>query len=126
MRMGGYPAKVRSLAFLSKGKLMASSGAAGAVLWPFGGGEGPMGREAAEVGFEEGAEVTRVAAALASGRLAGGRSDGAVWWADVAGEGRVHRVAEPSGAAISALALSPDGRRIAFGDEAGRAGVVEL
>ena len=37
MRMGGYPAKVKSLAFLSKGALMGTAGANGAVVWPFGG-----------------------------------------------------------------------------------------
>ena len=54
LRMGGYPAKVKSLVFLSKGMLMATAGAPGAVVWPFAGADGPMGKEAAEIGFEEG------------------------------------------------------------------------
>ncbi len=125
MRMGGYPAKVRSLAFLSKGRLMASSGAPAAVVWPFAGGDGPMGKEAAEVGFQEGSEVCRVAAAPGGSRLAGGRTDGSVWVADLAKQG-VREVAAPSGASISALAMSIDGARLAYGDEAGGAAVVEL
>ena len=31
---------------------MATSGAQGAVVWPFNGASGPMGKEAAEVGVE--------------------------------------------------------------------------
>ena len=60
MRMAGYPAKVRSLAFLAKGALLASSGAPGAVIWPFAGANGPMGKDAVEIGFKEETRVTRV------------------------------------------------------------------
>ena len=125
MRMGGYPAKVRSLAFLSRGRLMASSGAPAAVIWPFAGADGPMGKEAAEVGFQEGSEVCRVAAAPAGSMLAGGRTDGSVWVADLAGQA-VRALVGPGGAPVSALAMSADGTRLAFGDEAGRADVLEL
>ena len=125
MRMGGYPAKVRSLAFLSRGRLMASSGAPSAVLWPFAGADGPMGKEAVQVAYVEDSEVTRVAAAPAGGRLAGGRSDGSVFAAEVAGQG-VRALVAASGAAVSALAVSGDGRRLAWGTEAGAAGLVEL
>jgi len=51
MRMGGYPSKVKSLAFMSKGNLLATSGANGAVCWPFAGATGPMGKQAAEIGW---------------------------------------------------------------------------
>ena len=125
MRMGGYPAKVRSLAFLSRGRLMASSGAPAAVVWPFSGADGPMGKEAAEVAFKEGSEVCRVAAAPGATRLAGGRTDGSVWVADLEGQG-VRELVAPGGSPISALALSPDGRRLAYGGEGGSAGLLDL
>jgi WD40 repeat protein len=125
MRMGGYPAKVRSLAFLSRGRLLASSGAPSIVLWPFAGADGPMGKEAVQIAYREGSEVTRVAAALAAGRVAGGRADGSVFAADAAGQG-VRELVAPSGAPISALAMSPDGGRLAWGDETGRAGLLEI
>ncbi len=124
MRMGGYPSKVKSLTFLDKGRLMATAGAAGAVIWPFGGSTGPMGKQAAEVGFQEGTVVTRVAALPDAPRLAAGLSDGRVWTADL-GAGGVRFVKAEKGEPISALAISPDGRRIAWGDEAGNAGVGE-
>lgn len=124
MRMGGYPSKVRSVAFLSEGRLMATSGAQGAVLWPFIGANGPMGREATEIGYDEGSLVTLVAAQPKHGVLAAGLSDGRVWWADPAGQG-LNFVKADRGAPISALALSPNGRLVAWADEDGNAGVVE-
>jgi WD40 repeat protein len=124
MRMGGYPSKVRSLAFLSGGQLMATSGAQGAVLWPFIGANGPMGREATEIGYDEGSLVTLVAARPRHGVMAAGLSDGRVWWADPAGQGLNFLKAE-RGSPITALAMSPDGGRVAWADEDGNAGIVE-
>jgi WD40 repeat protein len=125
MRMGGYPSKVKSLAFLSKGRLMATSGANGAVCWPFTGATGPMGQQAAEIGYEEQALTTRVATAPDTTWLAAGLDDGRVWAADVTGA-RVVRLKAEKGPPISALALSPDARRVAWGDEDGGAGVAEI
>jgi WD40 repeat protein len=125
MRMGGYPSKVKSMAFLADGLMLATSGAAGAVVWPFAGANGPMGKEAIELGYREGAEVARVAAAPAGRAVAAGLSDGCVWTADLR-DGRTATVEPGAGAAITALAMSVDSRRLAFGDENGRAGVIEL
>ena len=128
MRMGGYPAKVKSMAFLAEGGMMATSGAAGAVVWPFSGSNGPMGKEAVEIAAElagDAAGVTRVAATPGSPRLAAGLSDGRIWVADLKGTGRDLAKAD-TGAAISALAVSPDGGRLAWGDEAGAAGVLPV
>jgi len=125
MRMGGYPSKVRSLAFMSKGALMATSGANGAVCWPFAGATGPMGKQAAEIGYDDSALTTRIATQLDKTWLAAGLDDGRVWAADVTGEKLVPLKAE-KGAAITALALSPDAKRVAWGDEDGNAGVAEI
>ena len=125
LRMGGYPAKVKSLAFLAKGQLMATSGANGAVCWPFAGATGPMGKQAAEIGYDDAALSTRIAAAPDKTWLATGLDDGRVWAANVTGERIVPLKAE-KGAAISALAMSLDGKCVAWGDEDGHAGVVEI
>lgn len=125
MRMGGYPSKIRSLAFLNKGSLLATSGAQGAVLWPFGTSNGPMGREASEIGFDDTTLVTLVAASNPHGRLAAGLADGRVWVADPAGQG-LNFVKADKGAPIVALALSPDATRVAWADEDGQAGVADL
>jgi WD40 repeat protein len=122
MRMGGYPAKVKSLAFLQGGMMLATSGAPGAVVWPFAGSNGPMGKSAAEVGFDETALVARVAAAPRSAKLAAGLNDGRVWIAELSGRGLTSIKAQ-TGASISALAVSADEKKLAWGDESGAVGL---
>ena len=124
LRMGGYPSKVRSMSFLSNGQLMATSGAQGAVLWPFVGANGPMGREATEIGFDEGSLVAVVASRPRHGLLAAGLNDGRVWLADPAGQG-LNFLKADKGAPITALAMSADAARVAWADEDGNAGVAE-
>jgi WD40 repeat protein len=125
LRMGGYPAKVKSMTFLAKGQLMATSGAQGAVVWSFAGAGGPMGKEAAEIGYQQQGMVLRVAAAPDFSFLAGGLDDGRIWVTDLRGH-HIEPVRAEKGAAISALAMSADGKRLAWGDEDGAAGVIEI
>ena len=125
LRMGGYPSKVRSMSFLSNGQLLATSGAQGAVLWPFIGANGPMGREANEIGFDEGSLVVLVASRPKHGLLAAGLNDGRVWLADPAGQGLNFLKAE-RGAPITAMAMSADATRVAWADEDGQAGVATV
>jgi WD40 repeat protein len=122
LRMGGYPSKVRAMSFLSNGQLLATSGAQGAVLWPFVGANGPMGREATEIGFDEGSLIALVASQPKHGLLAAGLNDGRVWLADPAGQGLNFLKAE-RGAPITALAMNADATRVAWADEDGQAGV---
>lgn len=125
MRMGGYPAKPKSLAFLAKGNLMATSGANGVVVWPFAGSTGPMGKQAAEVGFTEGAVATQVAATPAGQWVAWGLDDGRVRACDLRGQ-QIREVRAEKGAPVTALSITPDAKRVAWGDEDGNAGVGEL
>ena len=125
MRMGGYPAKVKSLAFMARGGLMATSGANGVVVWPFAGSTGPMGKQAAEIGFDETAMVLRVAGMPGGNWVAWGRDDGRVRACDLIGQ-KVLEVKAEKGAPISALAMTADGKRLAWGDEDGEAGTAEL
>jgi len=125
LRMGGYPAKVKSVAFLSKGLLLATSGAPGVVVWPFAGANGPMGKEAAEIGFDETTLVARVTGTPDGSILAAGLDDGRVWACNLTSR-HLEPVKAEKGAAISALAITADGRRLAWGDEDGQAGVAEL
>lgn len=125
MRMAGYPGKIRSLSFMSKGALLATSGAPGVVIWPFAGANGPMGKEAVEVGVDEKSLVTHCAGALMESRLIAGRSDGRVWSADLKINGD-RPLRETRGKAVSAVAITSDGRRAAFGDEDGEAAVIDF
>lgn len=125
MRMGGYPAKIRNMAFLAKGRLLATPGAQGVVLWPFEGSNGPMGREATEIGFDETSLVNLVAAQPKHGRVAAGLNDGRVWVADPSAQG-LERVKADKGAPIVALTLDATAQRLAWADEDGQAGIVDL
>jgi WD40 repeat protein len=118
MRMGGYPAKVKSMAFADR--WLATAGANGVVLWPFAGADGPMGKQAMELGVDPASLVTQVAAD--GTLLAAGLNDGRVWTSAL-DEDEPRPVKAERGAPISALAVK--GRRIAWGDEAGAAGVAE-
>ncbi|MDO8899761.1 MAG: WD40 repeat domain-containing protein [Phenylobacterium sp.] len=124
MRMGGYPAKVKSLVFMSKGQFLATSGAQGVVIWPFGGSAGPMGKEAAEVGYDASTLVAQVAGTATGRRVAAGLEDGRVWVCDLEGQ-KIEMLKAEKGSAITALAISADGRRVAWGDEDGAAGIAE-
>lgn len=125
MRMGGYPAKIKSVAFFDKGNLMVTAGANGAVVWPFAGASGPMGKEAAEIGFSRDSLVVRVAGIDALPVSIAGQDNGKIWIAHMR-NGRIETLKAEKGAAISALTVSPDGQRLAWGDEDGEAGVIAI
>ncbi len=124
MRMTGYPGKPESLGFTRSGRYLASSGADAIVLWPFFGG-GPMGKPPLEVAQIEGVLCTRVACHPKEEVVSAGYADGSVVMAQI-GTQKLVVLAEPCGQAVSALAWSGDGARLAFGTEAGRAALLDL
>ena len=125
LRMGGYPSKIRDMAFMDQGRLMATSGSHGAVVWPFAGSNGPMGKEAAKIGHDEASFVVRVATTPAGQMLAAGTADGRAWATNVR-TGPHRWLKAEKGAAITAVAMSADGARLAWGDEDGEAGLIAL
>jgi WD40 repeat protein len=124
MRMSGYPGKTRSLSFTARGKWLATSGAESVVLWPFFGG-GPMGKAPTELAGGDEVFCTAVACHPEHEVVAAGFGDGLVLIAEIA-TGKVVPVAPPSGGAVSALGWSPNGAVLAFGTEAGTAGLIDL
>ncbi|MGH7122208.1 MAG: WD40 repeat domain-containing protein [Acetobacteraceae bacterium] len=124
MRMTGYPGKTESLSFSRRGKWLATSGAEGIVMWPFFG-DGPMGKPPLELAASDGVSATRVACHPQQDVVAGGFADGHVVLVDI-DSGRVLPVAQGGHGAVSALAWSPDGARLAFGTEQGLAAIVDL
>jgi WD40 repeat protein len=124
LRMDGYPAKTRSFSWDKRGRWLATSGANAAIVWPFVGKLGPQGKAPLQPGERE-ALVTAVAFHPNEEVLAIGYSDGAavvVRFADQMGMA----LDEPGEGAVTALAWSGDGKRIAIGDEAGRGAVVDV
>ena len=124
MTMNGYRAKTRSFSWDKRGKWLATSGDLRVILWPFDGRNGPMGRAPDLVG-ERDALVTRVAFHPEQNILAIGYADGAVVLARIDDDDFV-LVDEPGSAGISALAWNDTGTMLAWGDEAGGAGLLDM
>ena len=122
MRMTGYPAKPRSLAWTVKGKWLATSGADAAILWPFQDKNGPMGKTPKEIGMRGDSKVTRIACHPQVDVVATGYDDGMVLLTRLEDLAEIIAV-RPMGAAISALSWSRDGALLAFGSESGFAGL---
>lgn len=124
LRMEGYPAKTRSFSWDRRGRWLATSGANAAIVWPFVGKLGPQGKAPLQPGERE-ALVTAVAFHPSDEVLAIGYADGAallVRFADQSGL----ELDEPGEGAVTALAWSADGTRIAIGDETGRGAIVQV
>lgn len=124
MRMSGYPAKTRSLAWTAKGRFLATSGANAAVLWPFHTKDGPMGKEPLQLGDRK-ILIKRVAAHPRKEEVAIGFEDGLVALAGIV-DGTKTVVSPPGGGPVSALAFDARGGQLAFGTEEGNGGIVEL
>jgi WD40 repeat protein len=125
MRMSGYPAKTRSLAWSHDGQWLATSGAEAAIVWPFNSKEGPMGKQPRECGVRH-AKVTRVAFHPNVYVLATGYEDGCVLLIRLTDASELLVRAPAEGSGITALAWEKDGKRLAFGCEDGQAGVLTL
>jgi len=124
MRMQGYTARVRSFGFTAGGKWLATSGSNQLILWPFHSKDGPMGKRPQLLAPSE-AQVEAVACHPTEAIIAVGYADGLVLLVRV-DDGAEILARKPSDAPVTALAWSADGRHIAFGTEAGDAGVVDL
>lgn len=124
MRMSGYPGKTESLSFSRRGRWLATSGAEAIIVWQFFG-DGPMGKPPLELAGMNGTSCTRVACHPEHEVVAGGYADGTVVVVQI-DSGRVLPVAKKDHGAISALAWSPDGARLAFGTEQGFAAIVDF
>ena len=123
MRMSGYASRVRSLGFTADGKWLAASGSTQVVLWPFGGKDGPMGKQPQlRAPSEQQAEV--VACHPQAGR-GGGRLHRRGWccWCAPTTARRFFGQKKPGDAPVTALAWSASGKLLAFGTESGEAGV---
>lgn len=125
MRMAGYPAKVKSLSWSSKGRWLASSGAPAAVVWPFQTKDGPIGKAPVELGTRGDTMVTCVSFHPEEEFLAIGYGDGMVLAARVADQKEVLLRRSGKGA-ITAMNWDDEGRRIAYGTEAGDCGIIDV
>jgi WD40 repeat protein len=124
MRMTGYPGRVKSTSWSADGKFLATSGADTVIMWPFASKDGPMGKEPAMLAPLQ-ARVAVVACHPKQAVLAAGYSDGTILMVRLedGAEILVRRNGTP---AVSALAWNAKGTWLAFADEEGNGGLLEL
>ncbi|RFC64324.1 WD40 repeat domain-containing protein [Fulvimarina endophytica] len=125
MRMTGYPAKVKDWSWSAKGKFLATTGAPAAILWPFSGKDGPMGKAPLELGTRGDTMVTAVACHPSEDMLAIGYQDGMIL--AVRFQDQKEALLRRGGTApVRTMAWDGGGRLLAFGSETGEAGVVDI
>src|SRR6202795_1183309 len=124
MRMTGYPGRVRSMSWSAGGKSLATSGADTVIMWPFASKDGPMGKEPAMLAPLQ-ARVSMVACHPKQDILAAGYSDGTILMVRL-NDGAEILVRKNGTAPVSALAWNSKGTMLAFADEEGDAGLLEL
>lgn len=125
MRMTGYQAKVKDWSWSAKAKWLATSGAPAAIVWPFAGKDGPMGKAPLELGLRGDSMVTSVACHPGEDIAAIGYNDGMILIVRFADQKEV-LLRRPGKGAITSMAWDEDGYRLVFGSQAGDCGVVPL
>jgi WD40 repeat protein len=124
MRMSGYAARVRSLAWTAGGKWLATSGSNQLILWPFASKDGPMGKTP-RILAPSAAQADVVACHPRQEVVAVGFADGMVLIVRVE-DGAEVLAKKPGGAPVTALAWSVSGNALALGTEDGEAGILPL
>jgi WD40 repeat protein len=124
MRMSGYSAKVRSMAFTAGAKWLATSGSEQLILWPFGSKDGPMGKQPRMV-LPHDKRVVSVACHPSAEIVAAGFEDGMVMLARIE-DGAEILVRPPGKGAVTGLAWNFDGTKLAYGTDDGAAGIADL
>src|SRR3954463_6517318 len=124
MRMSGYSARVRSFAWTVGGKWLATSGSEQLVLWPFQGKDGPMGKQP-KMFAAFAVRVTTVACHPKQEVVAVGYADGTVLLVRI-DDGAEVLGKKPGDGPVTALGWDAAGTLLAFGTEAGEAGLIDL
>jgi WD40 repeat protein len=124
MRMSGYSTRVRSLSWSAGGDFLATSGSEQLILWPFDGKDGPMGRQP-KLLARSAVRVAVVACHPRQPTAAVGYADGAVVLVRL-DDGALISIRIADGQSVSALGWDATGQMLAFGTEAGAAGVLNL
>lgn len=125
MRMTGYPAKVKSWSWAVKSKWLATSGAPAAIIWPFTGKDGPMGKAPLELGQRGDTMVTAVCCHPQEELAAIGYADGMIMIARFE-DGKEVLLRRPGQGAVNSMNWDSKGHRLAFGTESGDCGVIDI
>ena len=124
MRMQGYPAKVKSLSWTADARFLYTSAQPVFTAWSFSG-KGPEGKPPLQFGEEGAGLISVVAAHPAAEFVAGGYDSGELQLGDIRTKRSVV-LKMADGSAITGLAWSPDGYKLAVGNDAGTLLVLDL
>lgn len=124
MAMSGYSGKTRSFSWSKRGKWLATSGDTKAIVWSFDGKDGPLGKRPTLLAPSN-CLATRVAFHPRDEFLAVGYADGAVAIAQLS-EDTFLPVQQSDGSAITALTWRGDGQLLAWGNEDGGGGMLDM
>jgi hypothetical protein len=117
--MAGYPAKIKSFAWVGDTPYLATSGADEAICWPFDGEDGPMGRAPVSVAHNPRTFATAVQAVHGKPRVLAGFRDGAVLMAELDEAKEPVPIRGSTGIEVTAMTVSIDGTQIFVGDAKG-------
>ncbi len=107
LRMSGYPQKVKGWVWAGKLPWLATTGADQAILWPFDGAQGPMGRGPTQVAWGGHGYVTAICALPGHEAVLAGYTSGAVVFSEIDQIAEPRAVKRPTGAAVALLAVTP-------------------
>jgi WD40 repeat protein len=124
MRMQGYPAKVKSLSWTADARFLYTSAQPVFTAWPFAG-KGPEGKPPLQFGEEGAGLIAVVAAHPTSEYVAGGYDSGELQLGDIKSRRSVV-LKMTDGSPITGLAWSPDGQKLAAGNDKGDMLVIDL
>ncbi|WP_407965777.1 WD40 repeat domain-containing protein [Bartonella sp. C271] len=125
LRMSGYPSKVKSWSWSTKGKWLATSGASAAIIWPFHTKDGPIGKAPLELGIRANALVSVVSCHPSKEIVAIGFNDGIISCVHFS-DGKEIFLKLCSKSAISTLSWDKTGHYLAFGSENGECGIINM
>ena len=120
LAMSGYPAKIKSFAWVGKTPYLVTAGADEAICWPFDGKDGPLGRNPICVAPSGKQIATCVQSLSSENAVFTGFQDGAVILAEIDESKEAISVRGSSGAAVTAIALTTSLSHILIGDESGQ------
>ncbi len=119
MAMQGYPAKIKSLAWVGNAPHLVTSGADEAICWPFDGARGPMNRAPLCVGQRGEHLVTCVQSLGEENAVFAGFQDGAVLLAALNGTRELMPIRGTTGAEVTAIAVTRSLSHLLIGDAKG-------